>query len=143
MVAVSNSVQIDPVELEPNSSGMAIGTALVVPLALLLIFGIVDGVRAVWAQSILQFTVDQMVRWGQVHSSNGIGAVLDYAHRDLDLPSPHNSNMALTVTSGPTRVGIQVRYTFTYWAPKAVRLIVPGVSKSGQTILYATAQLPV
>ncbi len=138
-----NVVLTDPTDGGTNSSGMTVGAAFVAPILVCLIFGLLDGVRAVWAQSMLQFTADQIVRWGQVHTPNGVGAVLDYARRDLNLPSPQNASMTLTVIPDSTKVAIQVRYTFTFWAPKVVRVIVPGSSKSGLTILYATAQLPV
>ncbi len=123
-----------PIEAMSNSSRASITSALTAPLALCLFFFIADGIRIVWVQSILEFTAGQMTRFSQMHSPSTFGATMDYAHRDLNILP----NMSVSIISGQSQMGFQVRYTFTYWSPQFIRQIIPGAQKSSLAVLYST-----
>ncbi len=123
----------------PNSSFAALESALVAPLLLCLIFGVIDGSRMVMAQSVVEFTAQQMARWSDAHSVTGRTNLLDYAQNDFNISPDSSSDMAVSVFPGLKGSTIQVRSSFTFWSPKFIRMMVPGATGAKNAVLFASA----
>jgi Flp pilus assembly protein TadG len=132
------SIESKRIELR-NSSFAALEAALAAPLVLCLTFGLIDGTRMIMAQSVAEFTAQQMVRWGQSHAAASTSEFMDYAKAELT----EASELAKTMTVSVFPIGkggkIQVRSTFAFWSPKFIRGFIPGSSGAKYIILYASA----
>jgi len=135
-----SEIHAEKSEFALNSSRAAMGSVLMAPLAVCLIFGFVDGIRMAVAQSVIDFTAQQMSRWSRAHGWAAPTDLMTYADRDLKVSSHQSPVMDVSLYPSYRGTTIQVRSTFIFWAPKFVRLMIPGASHGQSAILCATSQ---
>ena len=124
-----------------NSSFAALEAALIAPLVLFLTFGLIDGTRMVMAQSVAEFSAQQMVRWGQTHAAATSPDLMIYAKTVMNETAKQANAMTVSVFPNGRGGTIQVRSTFTFWSPKFVRGFIPGSSGAKYIVLYASAPI--
>ncbi|HUZ75292.1 MAG TPA: TadE/TadG family type IV pilus assembly protein [Stellaceae bacterium] len=95
----------------------AVEFALVVPILLAMLFGIVEFGRALWIQGMLDYAVEQASRCASIDTStcNSSGAIATYASQQTaPLNLPASDFTATTQTCGNQ---VKANYPFTFVVP--------------------------
>ena len=113
-----------------STSGMSVvETALVLPIFLILIVGVIDGGRVMFSQAIVYYAAQEATRWAVANPKEEtqteqeyIDTVTAYAESRLILISKANSAAVSTVappdpTDGTRTVSVTINYTFDFIIP--------------------------
>ena len=113
-----------------STSGMSVvETALVLPLFLILLIGVIDGGRVMFTQAIVYFAAQEATRWAVANPKTAeqteqqyTDSIKDYATSRLILISKNNSGTVTTVappdpTDGTRTVSVTINYTFDFIIP--------------------------
>ncbi|CAM3951916.1 TadE family protein [Cohnella lubricantis] len=112
--------------------------ALVLPLLLLLICGIVDAGRLLFAYASLNMTVQESVRLGGL--GKGDSAIVSYAKSHVRVGDASDLQVKITPTESARKSGQDVSVTLTYSLP----LIMPLISEIMPTpVLSASSTIRV
>jgi Flp pilus assembly protein TadG len=118
---------------------MAAEFAMVIPLFLLVVFGIIDAGRAFWAWNALEYAIENTARHALVNPNATEAELQDHAQEVMAGMHPDTAGLLVSVTpstvSGVDMVKVSGTYTFTPVLP------LPGSWDSFQ--LSADAQLAV
>ena len=113
-----------------STSGMSVvETALVLPLFLILIIGVIDGGRVMFSQAIVYYAAQEATRWAVANPKTEEQteeqykqSITDYATSRLILIARSNSAAVSTVappdpTDGTRTVSVTINYTFDFIIP--------------------------
>lgn len=103
-----------------NDRGVAaVEFAIVAPVFIMLVMGIIDFARIYWIKSSMQYVVEQSTRYAMVNQNITVGALEAYAYAQE--ASVFNSGAAFTAAidaSGPINyMSVTGTYNFTFMTP--------------------------
>ncbi|HYD29618.1 MAG TPA: TadE/TadG family type IV pilus assembly protein [Azospirillaceae bacterium] len=98
------------------SGTSAVEFALVAPVVLILLTGIIETGRLFWIQNTLQYATEEAARWAMVNQAAGEAEMVAYAQSKLTGLNP--AGVAVTASpetvDGTSYVTIQATYQFSY-----------------------------
>ena len=103
-----------------DSGGVAIEFALVMPVFILLLYGVLEFGRAIWAQNTLEFAVGEAARFAIVNTTATSNDIANVARDNvIQLDTTQITFTVNIETSGATRsfVRVQADYPFTPLIP--------------------------
>jgi len=113
-----------------STSGMSVvETALVLPLFLILLLGVIDGGRVMFTQAMVYYASQEATRWAVANPKEPEqteqeykDSITDYANSRLILISKNNSAAVSTVappdpTDGTRTVSVTINYSFDFIIP--------------------------
>jgi Flp pilus assembly protein TadG len=115
--------------LRSTSGASVVEIALVLPLFLILLVGVIDGGRVMFSQAIVYFAAQEATRWAVANpkeetqsEQDYINSITDYATSRLILISKSNSAAVSTVappdpSDGTRTVSVTINYTFDFILP--------------------------
>jgi len=114
---------------------VAVEFALVAPIFLMFVIGLVDYGRLFWAKSTIQYAVEQTARYAMVNPNATTAALVIYAGAQSNsILSGVTYTATSSVSAGVNYRTIQAQYTFVYQIP-----IIP----LGDIVLAAQSSTPV
>lgn len=118
--------------LRDGTGAVAVELAIVLPVFLLMLLGIVEFGRMIWVQNTLHFAVEEATRFAVVNSGASSAAVQAYALGRLPGLDPATITMAVTFSAND--VTITANHTFAFAAQ--------GLLPFGPVDLQAVSQFP-
>jgi len=116
-----------------SRGAMAIEFAIVAPVFLMFVIGIIDFSRLFWIKSTMQFAVEQTARYAMVNPSVSLAALQTYAANESTVTGV-TFNATTSAMSGVNFRTITASYTFSFLVP-----LIP----MGDIILAARSSTPV
>lgn len=97
-----------------SSASVAVEFALLLPVYIAVIFGIIEFGRMIWIRNTLEFAAEQAARYGAVRSASATAATIEtYARSQMLGIDPADANLDFTVTPCGTTVTVVGTYNFT------------------------------
>ncbi len=106
--------------------------AILLPVMLGFMFGIIEFGRAMWIKQTLQYAVESASRTALADATLGAGAISGAV--SAALLGLQGLNPVITVTSSPTQITVAASYNFTF--------LVPNLLPFGPITLTAQSNLP-
>lgn len=92
----------------------AVEFAIVAPLFLVMVYGVMEVGRAMWIKSTMQFAVEETTRYAMVNTSASTSALVTYAYTKLSGMDSSGITFTATLTSGtPNFMTVSGTYDFT------------------------------
>lgn len=96
------------------SGSVAVEFALLLPVYIAVIFGIIEFGRMIWICNTLEFAAEQAARYGAVRSASQTAATIEtYARSQMLGMDSSNANLDFTVTPCGTTITVVGTYNFT------------------------------
>ncbi len=92
----------------------AVEFAIVAPLFLVMVYGVMEVGRALWIKSTMQFAVEETTRYAMVNTSASTSTLVTYAYTKLSGMNSTGITFTATLTTGtPNFMTVAGTYDFT------------------------------
>lgn len=98
--------------LKDCSGAVAVEFALVLPVMVVFMLGIIEWGRYMYTYNTMQFGCEQAVRWGVYHITGTSAAVEDYARNQMTGVVP--DNVTVVMNAGTTSVEVSANTQFNF-----------------------------